>query len=211
MTGHAVGHAPPADRVGVDQSLVDGVTRRADVSGDPGRMHAVTLRRQREAARHRRRLPARITIMDLDLSTARPADYDEIIAVVDDWWGRPIAGSLPRLFLDHFHRTSLIARDSGGALAGFLVGLHSPSLTGRAYIHFVGVAPTARGSGLGRRLYEEFFARARAAGCTGVGAITAPVNTGSIAFHRSMGFTVTGPVDGYHGDGHDMIVFDRAL
>jgi ribosomal protein S18 acetylase RimI-like enzyme len=149
--------------------------------------------------------------VDLILSAAEPTDYDEIISVVDAWWGRPIAGSLPRLFLDHFHRTSLVARDPGGALAGFLIGLPSPSLAGRAYIHFVGVAPVVRGSGLGRLLYERFFTLAREAGCARVGAITAPVNTGSIAFHRSMGFTVTGPVAGYDGPGKDMIVFDRPL
>lgn len=149
--------------------------------------------------------------MDWELGGARPADYDEIIAVVDDWWGRPIAGSLPRLFLDHFHGTSMVARGSGGGLAGFLIGVLSPSQPGRAYIHFVGVAPAARGSGLGRRLYEEFFAVARAAGCSRVGAITAPVNTGSIAFHRGMGFTVTGPVTDYDGPGKHMMVFDRLL
>jgi ribosomal protein S18 acetylase RimI-like enzyme len=149
--------------------------------------------------------------MDWELTTAQPGDYDEIIVVVDDWWGRPISDKLPRLFLDHFHRTSLIARSPGGALAGFLIGLLSPSQTGRAYIHFVGVAPAARGSGLGRHLYERFFALAREAGSTGVGAITTPVNTGSIAFHRSMGFDVTGPAAGYHGPGRDMMVFDRPL
>lgn len=82
---------------------------------------------------------------------------------------------------------------------------------GRAYIHFVGVAPAARRSGLGRHLYETFFTLARAAGCDRVGAITSPVNTGSIAFHRSMGFTVTGPVKAYDGPGRDRMVFDRAL
>jgi ribosomal protein S18 acetylase RimI-like enzyme len=149
--------------------------------------------------------------MEWVLAEARPGDYDEIIAVVDDWWGRPVAGSLPRLFLDHFHRTSLVARDSGGGLAGFLVGVLSPSRAGRAYIHFVGVSPDARGTGLGRRLYQEFFALAREAGCVGAGAITAPVNAASIAFHRSMGFTVTGPVEDYDGPGRHMMVFDRVL
>ncbi|MCW3815833.1 GNAT family N-acetyltransferase [Micromonospora sp. DR5-3] len=149
--------------------------------------------------------------MEPELHPARPADYDEIIAVVDDWWGRAIAGSLPRLFLDHFHRTSLVARDHDDALAGFLIGVLSPSQPGRAYIHFVGVAPAARGSGLGRRLYQEFFAIAKTAGCSSVGAITSPVNAGSIAFHKSMGFAVTGPIVGYDGPGKDMMVFDRAL
>src|SRR5665213_136313 len=56
--------------------------------------------------------------------SARPDDYDGIVAVVDGWWGRPIAGALQRLFLDHFWRTSLIAEGPTGAdgrpaLAGF--------------------------------------------------------------------------------------------
>lgn len=152
-----------------------------------------------------------IWIMDVELSPARAADYDEIIEVVDDWWGRAVAGLLPRLFLDHFHRSSLMARDHDGVLAGFLVGILSPSQPGRAYIHFVGVAPAARGCGLGRRLYEEFFALACAAGYRRVAAITSPVNAGSIAFHTSMGFAVTGPVAGYDGPTKDMMVFDRAL
>jgi len=145
------------------------------------------------------------------IRTAGPADYDAIVSVVDAWWGRPIAGSLPRLFLDHFHRSSLLAVDSDNALAGFLVGILSPSEADRAYIHFVGVAPAARGTGLGRRLYEEFFALARADGRSRVRAITAPVNTGSIAFHQSLGFGIRGPVADYDGPGKDMIVFDRTL
>jgi ribosomal protein S18 acetylase RimI-like enzyme len=141
---------------------------------------------------------------------ARPNDYDAIAAVADDWWGRPILGSLPRLFLDLFWRTSLMIDGPAGPDA-LLVGILSPSDGDRAYIHFVGVAPHARGRGLGRVLYDEFFRQAHADGRTAVTAITAPVNTGSIAFHRSMGFTVSGPVPDHNGPGHDMIVFERAL
>jgi ribosomal protein S18 acetylase RimI-like enzyme len=141
---------------------------------------------------------------------ARPADYDPIVAVIDRWWGRPVRGSLPRLFLDHFHRTSLVIDGADGPDA-FLVGLLSPSQHSRAYIHFVGVAPAARRRGYGRLLYEEFFALARADGREFVSAITAPVNLRSAGFHRAMGFTVSGPVPGYDGPGHDMLVFERAL
>jgi len=141
---------------------------------------------------------------------ARPQDYDAIAAVVEDWWGRPILGAIPRLFLDHFHRTSLIVDGPGGLLA-FLVGILSPSQPEQAYIHFVGVAPQARGLGLGRRLYTEFLALARADGRSVVRAITAPVNTPSIAFHRAMGFSVTGPVPDYEGPGRDYMVFELRL
>jgi ribosomal protein S18 acetylase RimI-like enzyme len=141
---------------------------------------------------------------------AEPGDYDGIVAVANEWWGRPIAGSLPRLFLDLFWRTSLVIDGQAGPDA-FLVGILSPSDASQAYIHFVGVAPCARQRGLGRLLYEEFFVLARKDGRSRVMAVTAPVNSGSIAFHRAMGFTVTGPVPDYNGQGRDLVVFDRAL
>jgi ribosomal protein S18 acetylase RimI-like enzyme len=147
---------------------------------------------------------------DIRLRTAAAADYDRIIVVLDDWWGRPVRQALPRLFLDHFHATSLIA-ERGGELLGFLIGFHSASAPHRAYIHFVGVAPAARGTGLARQLYETFFAASIQDGCTTVSAITSPMNTASVAFHRAMGFTVTGPVPDYDGPGVDRIVFERQL
>ena len=141
---------------------------------------------------------------------ARPGDYDRIAAVADRWWGRPILDVLPRLFLDHFHRTSLVAEQDGD-LAGFVVGFLSPSLPDRAYLHFVGVSPTHRWHGLGRQLYERFFELAAAEGRTVVSAVTSPVNTGSIAFHRRMGFTASDPVTDYNGPGHHLVTFERPL
>jgi L-amino acid N-acyltransferase YncA len=64
---------------------------------------------------------------------------------------------------------------------------------------------------LTRLLYEEFFRLARAAGRSRLCAITAPVNARSSDFHQAMGFTVTGPIAGYNGPGHDMLVFERTL
>ncbi|WP_084960521.1 GNAT family N-acetyltransferase [Thermoactinospora rubra] len=144
------------------------------------------------------------------LRPAVPGDYDRIVAVVDDWWGRPVRSNLPRLFLDHFHRTSLVAENAGEP-AGFLVGFLSPSMPDCAYIHFAGVAPPFRGGGLARRLYESFFALAAAGHRTRVRAITSPRNSASIAFHTAMGFSVTGPVAGYDGPAVDRVVFDKRL
>ncbi|GGT57824.1 GNAT family N-acetyltransferase [Actinomadura citrea] len=144
------------------------------------------------------------------LRPAEPDDYDRIVGVVDDWWGRPIRSILPRLFLDHFHRTSLVAEDGVG-LAGFLIGLLSPSMPDTAYIHFVGVAPRLRGNGLARRLYHQFFDLAATERRTKVKAITSPQNLGSVAFHAAMGFTVTGPVADYDGPAIDRVVFQLRL
>ena len=147
---------------------------------------------------------------DIRLRTATAADYDPIIAVVDDWWGRPIRGALPRVFLDHFHATSAIA-ESDGELSGFLIGFLSPSEPDAAYIHFVGVHPHLRGNGLARILYERFFALARANTRQVVRAITAPQNAGSIAFHTAMGFTVTPPIPDYDGEDSPKVAFERRL
>jgi ribosomal protein S18 acetylase RimI-like enzyme len=148
--------------------------------------------------------------MALELRGAVPADYDWIIDVVDAWWGRPMTQKLPRLFLDHFYTTSLIAEDEGQAV-GFLVGFFSPSVPAEAYIHFVGVDPGHRERWVGRSLYEEFFASARRAGRTEMRAITSSTNESSVAFHLRMGFSVAPPVAGYNGPDTVLVAFHRPL
>ena len=148
--------------------------------------------------------------LDVTLRAATPADYDSIVAVLDDWWGRPVSHILPRLFLDHFHATSAIA-EAGGGLTGFLIGFLSPSLPDAAYVHFVGVHPGHRRDGLARVLYERFFAMAAADGRTVVRAVTSPVNARSIAFHTALGFTVSEPTPGYDGPGDVKVRFERFL
>jgi ribosomal protein S18 acetylase RimI-like enzyme len=55
-----------------------------------------------------------------------------------------------RLF-DHFHNSSRVI-DGPGGLVAFLIGILSPSEPERACIPSVGVAPEARGRGLGGAL-----------------------------------------------------------
>jgi len=45
------------------------------------------------------------------LRPASPTDYERIITVVDDWWGREVHHVLPRLFLDHFTATPAPSHD----------------------------------------------------------------------------------------------------
>jgi predicted GNAT superfamily acetyltransferase len=149
-----------------------------------------------------------------------PSDYLPVISVIDDWWnGRQMADMLPHLFFEHFTDTSFAA-ERDGELAGFLVGFRSQSRPAEAYIHFVGVHPRERGSGLGRQLYERFFAAVRAPDCLLVRAVTSPVNSGSIQFHQRMGFEIE-PGDaevngipvtaGYDGEGQDRVRFTKQL
>jgi predicted GNAT superfamily acetyltransferase len=158
--------------------------------------------------------------MTLQIRQLSTADYPLVISVIDQWWGgRQMADKLPRLFFEHFTDTSFAA-EHDGKLAGFLAGFISQSRPGEAYIHFVGVDPAQRGSGLGRLLYEAFFAAAEARGSVLVRAVTSPVNRGSVAFHQRMGFQLEpgdAQVDGipfssgYDGHGGDRVRFIRSL
>jgi predicted GNAT superfamily acetyltransferase len=58
------------------------------------------------------------------------------------------------------------------------------------YIDRIVVAPPAKGTGIGRALYESVFERARERGASEVTAEVniRPLNPGSIAFHERLGF-----------------------
>jgi ribosomal protein S18 acetylase RimI-like enzyme len=130
-----------------------------------------------------------------------------VISVIDDWWGgRRMAAMLPKLFFVHFRDTSFVAEDDG-SLAGFLCGFCSQTHDDEAYVHFVGVDPERRGSGLGRELYERFFAAV--APRTVVRAVTAPVNERSVAFHRALGFEVVRVDEDYDGRGEARVLLVR--
>lgn len=126
--------------------------------------------------------------MNFVLRTATEDDYNKIISVVNDWWdGRSMADMLPRLFFVHFRNTSLVVELDNAPVA-FLCGFISQANPKQAYIHFVGVNPKYRHQGLARNLYNNFFAQVRVHGCREVHCVTAPINKGSIAFHKKMGF-----------------------
>jgi ribosomal protein S18 acetylase RimI-like enzyme len=103
---------------------------------------------------------------------------------------------LPKLFFVHFRDTSFVAEDDEG-LAGFLCGFRSQTYDDEAYIHFVGVDPDRRASGLGRALYERFFEAIEPRSV--VRAVTSPVNERSVAFHRALGFEVERVDEDYDG------------
>jgi ribosomal protein S18 acetylase RimI-like enzyme len=140
---------------------------------------------------------------------AEPTDYARVIGIVDEWWGgRQMAAMLPKLFFVHFRDTSFVAEDDG-ALVGFLCGFRSQTYDDEAYVHFVGVDPERRASGLGRALYQRFFAAI--APRTTVRAVTGTVNERSIAFHEALGFEVERVDENYDGHGQARVLFVKTL
>jgi ribosomal protein S18 acetylase RimI-like enzyme len=144
------------------------------------------------------------------IRNAEPADYLRVTRVVDEWWGgRQMAAMLPKLFFVHFSDTSFVAESEDGALAGFLCGFRSQTFADEAYVHFVGIDPASRGSGLGRELYERFFAAV--APRTIVRAVTSPVNERSVAFHQAIGFDVERVDEHYDGPGEPRVLLVKRL
>jgi GNAT superfamily N-acetyltransferase len=117
------------------------------------------------------------------------ADFLPIVGVIDEWWGgRRLRHLLPRLWLQHFTRTSWVAETDDGRLAGFLVGFVSPDHPEVAYVHMVASNPNHRRRGIGRALYDRFIEDVRARGVQQVRAVTWPGNRPSLDFHRAIGF-----------------------
>ena len=153
-----------------------------------------------------------LSSMAVAIRHAKPSDYGRVIGRVNVWWGgRDMAPMLPKLFFLHFEGTSFIAESDDGKLVAFLIGFVSQTNPEEAYVHFVGVAPTERGSGVGRSLYVRFFSVVAGNGCTCVRCVTSPVNEDSVAFHESLGFTVESVVPDYDGPGEDRVLLVKQL
>lgn len=150
--------------------------------------------------------------MTVAIRHAQPSDYGRVIGRVNAWWGgRDMAPMLPKLFFVHFEGTSFVVDAEDGQLAGFLIGFLSQTDPDEAYIHFVGVDPERRGEGIGRALYERFFAEARSHGRTVVRCVTSPVNEASVSFHEALGFEVERVAEDYDGPGEDRALLVRPL
>jgi len=148
----------------------------------------------------------------VEIRHAEPADYGRVIGRVNAWWGgRDMAPMLPQLFFVHFEGTSYVVDDGDGQLAAFLIGFLSQTDPDEAYVYFVGVSPERLGEGLGRRLYERFFADARTQQRTRVRCVTSPANEESVAFHEALGFVVERVAHDYDGPGEDRVLFVKTL
>jgi ribosomal protein S18 acetylase RimI-like enzyme len=136
-------------------------------------------------------------------------DLAGVLAEHDQFWdGRDLRFLHQRVFVQEFGDTCLTACGAGGRIAGYLIGLTTPDRVG--YIHVVAVRGEARGNGCARALYLAFAAAAGAQGADRLKAVTTVTNTGSIEFHRRLGFDVT-QVDDYSGPGLTRTVMTRPL
>ncbi|GAA2143411.1 hypothetical protein GCM10009760_29750 [Kitasatospora kazusensis] len=146
--------------------------------------------------------------MQMEIAPAEMADLRQVLADHPRYWGERDLRSLHlSALVREFGPTCLVARAEDG-IRGYVLGFTTP--TGTGYVHLIATRDDARGSGLGRRLYAEFAAAAQRCGAVRLKAVTSVGNTGSIAFHRGLGFTAE-TVEDYNGPGQAMVVFRRVL
>ncbi|MFD4724177.1 GNAT family N-acetyltransferase [Streptomyces seoulensis] len=146
--------------------------------------------------------------MDIRIAPAGVDDFHRVLADHRRYWGERDLRSLHLLALvQEFGSTCLVARAEDG-IRGYVFGFVTPDGTG--YVHLIATREDARGTGLGRRLYTAFDEAAERHGARRLKAITSVGNSGSIAFHRSLGFKAE-IVDDYNGPGLAMAVFHRDL
>jgi ribosomal protein S18 acetylase RimI-like enzyme len=147
--------------------------------------------------------------MEITIEPMRLPDMAAVLAELDRFWGgRDMRFLHQKVFVQEFGDTCLTARGTHGRIAGYLIGFPAPRNLG--YIHAVAVRDEARGTGCGQALYRAFATAVAVHGADRLKAITSVTNTGSVAFHRRLGFDVR-HVEDYDGPGKPMMVMTRPL
>jgi GNAT superfamily N-acetyltransferase len=136
-------------------------------------------------------------------------DFDQIVEVIDRWWGGPMATFAHPIFFYELGDNAIVAEEDG-RLIGFLLGFISFKEPKTGYVHLVGIHPDYRRRGVGRALYQTFTERCMAVGCKRMKAITTAGNEGSIRFHEAVGWHGE-EIEDYAGVGRKRLVFTRDL
>ena len=149
-------------------------------------------------------------------------DFVEIVNKSREWGDIVIEReAIYHLMTRHFRGTCFVAEDRQ-RMIGYLLGFRSQSSPEEAYMHLVQVDPALRGHGIGRRMYSQFEAAARAMGCRKVFTTSRPQNKTAAAFYEEMGFRPvqsgdTIEVDGvraikdYNGPGKHTVLWCKEL
>jgi ribosomal protein S18 acetylase RimI-like enzyme len=145
-------------------------------------------------------------------------DYDQIVDELQEFWDGRDTRSLHHPFLIHeFGNSAFVVRREAQVL-GYLFGFLSQTAP-VGYVHAIAVRAAARRQRIAQQLFDHFVEFSRERGCKHVKAITAPSNSASIAFHRSLGMQLLGEpnedgiptVPDYAGRGISRVVFWKTI
>jgi ribosomal protein S18 acetylase RimI-like enzyme len=135
-------------------------------------------------------------------------DYDYVVSVFDHWWGGPSSERASPFFFHELGRYALIAEEDE-RVVGFLLGLVAAG-SDTGYVHLVGIDPSYRRRGVGKRLYQHFRESCQQGGLKELKAIGMVGHEGSSRFHTALGFSAREEPD-YAGSGRARVVFTKKL
>lgn len=154
----------------------------------------------------------------MEITICSKVDFDQILTDFGQFWDhdRTVALHHPTLLYE-FGNSAFVVRSDNRVIA-YLFGFLSQTEQA-GYIHLMAVRQDYRKQGLGRALYRRFEQYAIEHGCRSLKAITSPVNSLSINFHRSIGMMPPGEhsdndipsVRDYAGPGKDRVVFMKKI
>jgi ribosomal protein S18 acetylase RimI-like enzyme len=124
----------------------------------------------------------------LNYRIAEASDAALFEHVTEGVFDRPIQDDLLAEFLSDARHHIAVA-DDDGLIVGFVsaVDYVHPDKPRQLWINEVGVAPSHRGRGVGKRLMELMVEHARALGCSEAWVLTDEANDAANALYRSVG------------------------
>ncbi|MGA2159016.1 MAG: GNAT family N-acetyltransferase [Dehalococcoidia bacterium] len=154
----------------------------------------------------------------MEITICTKEDFDSILTQFNKFWDhdRTLALHHPTLIYE-FGNSAFVIKEGDKVVAylfGFLSQTHPVG-----YVHLLAVREGYRRRGLANKLYNYFMEYAAANGCKQLKAITSPLNSLSIAFHKSIGMMPMGSATGdevpvlhdYSGPGKDRVVFMKDI
>jgi GNAT superfamily N-acetyltransferase len=154
----------------------------------------------------------------MDITNCSKQDFDQILTGFGQFWehDRTVALHHPTLLYE-FGNSAFVIKQ-GDKVVAYLFGfLSQTEPTG--YIQLLAVRRGHREQGLGKTLYRHFERYAAEHGCQRLKAITSPINTLSISFHKSIGMMPVGEpnasglpiIRDYSGPGKDRVIFIKHI
>ncbi|MFA7247149.1 MAG: GNAT family N-acetyltransferase, partial [Dehalococcoidia bacterium] len=147
------------------------------------------------------------------ISNCSKEDFDQILTDFSQFWEheRALALHHPTLLYEFGNSAFIIKHDN--KVVAYLFGFISQTEP-TGYINLLAVRQDYRRQGLGKKLYYHFEQYAMKRDCLRLKAITSPVNTLSVNFHRNIGMRPVGEmgptgvptIKDYAGPGKDRIV-----
>jgi ribosomal protein S18 acetylase RimI-like enzyme len=124
----------------------------------------------------------------IEIKVLQPGDDSVLMNVAAGVFDNPVNGKFVREFLEDPRHHIAVAIDDG-IVVGFASGVHyiHPDKPPELWINEVGLAPTHRRRGLGKRVMKALFEVGRAHNCAAAWVLTYRNNAAAMALYSSVG------------------------